>query len=58
MDRRAEPFTATLPGQRPQFTYALNQYNLSDDPDIRRKFVQAMAKYVAAAPAMISLLNR
>jgi hypothetical protein len=42
---------ATLPGQRAQFTYALNQYNLSDDPDTRRKFVQAMAKYVAAAPS-------
>ena len=42
---------ATLAGQRAQFTYALNQYNLSDDPDTRTKFVRAMAKYIAAAPS-------
>jgi hypothetical protein len=42
---------ATLGGQRAQFTYALNQYNLSDDPDTRTKFVRAMAKYIAAAPS-------
>ena len=41
----------TLAGQRAQFTYALNQYNLSDDPDTRTKFVRAMAKYIAAAPS-------
>jgi hypothetical protein len=40
---------ATLAGQRAQFTYALNQYNLSDNPDTRTKFVRAMAKYIAAA---------
>lgn len=40
---------ATLAGQRAQLTYALNQYNLSDDPDRRTKFVRAMAKYIAAA---------
>jgi T5orf172 domain len=42
---------ATLPGQRAQFTWALNQYNWSDDPDTRRRFVRAMAKYIAAAPS-------
>jgi hypothetical protein len=42
---------ATLAGQRAQFTYALNQYNQSDDPDTRTKFVRAMAKYIAAAPS-------
>jgi hypothetical protein len=42
---------ATLPGHRAQFTWALNQYNRSDDPDTRKKFVRAMAKYVAAAPS-------
>jgi hypothetical protein len=42
---------ATLAGQRAQFTYALNQYSLSDDPDTRTKFVRAMAKYIAAAPS-------
>ena len=41
----------TLAGQRAQFTYALNQYNLSDDSDTRTKFVRAMAKYIAAAPS-------
>jgi hypothetical protein len=40
---------ATLPGQRAQFTWALNQYNRSDDPDTRKRFVRAMAKYIAAA---------
>ena len=41
---------ATMAGQRAQFTYALNQYNRFDDPDTRRKFVQAMAKVIADAP--------
>jgi T5orf172 domain len=41
----------TLAGQRAQFTWALNQYNLSEDPDTRAKFAQRMAKYIAAAPA-------
>jgi T5orf172 domain len=47
----AEHFMATLAGQRAQFTYALNQYNQSDDPDTRARFVRAMAKYIAAAPS-------
>jgi hypothetical protein len=42
---------ATLAGQRAQFTWALNQYNLSEDPDTRAKYARRMAKYVAAAPA-------
>jgi hypothetical protein len=42
---------ATLPGQRAQFTWALNQYNRSDDPDTRKRFVRAMAKYIAGAPS-------
>jgi hypothetical protein len=40
----------TLPGQRAQFTWALNQYNRSDDPDTQRKFIRGMAKVVADAP--------
>ena len=42
---------ATLAGQRAQFTWALNQYNLSDDADTRAKFAKRMARYIAAAPA-------
>src|SRR5258708_24650360 len=42
---------ATLAGQRAQFTWALNQYNLSEDPDTRARFAKRMAKYIAAAPA-------
>lgn len=42
---------ATLAGQRAQFTYSLNQYNLSEDPDTRVKFARRMVKYIAAAPA-------
>jgi hypothetical protein len=42
---------ATLPGQRARFTYALNQYNLSDDPTHAKSFIRAMAKYIAAAPS-------
>ena len=42
---------ATLAGQRAQFTWALNQYNLSEDPETRAKFAKRMAKYIAAAPA-------
>jgi hypothetical protein len=41
---------ATLAGQRAQFTWALNQYNLSEDPETRAKFAKRMAKYIAAAP--------
>jgi hypothetical protein len=43
---------ATLPGQRAQFTWALNQYNLlSEDSDERAHFAKRMAKYIAAAPS-------
>jgi T5orf172 domain len=42
---------ATLAGQRAQFTWALNQYNLSEDPETRAKFAKRMAKYIATAPA-------
>src|SRR5438552_13938588 len=42
---------ATLAGQRAQFTWSLNQYNLSEDPETRAKFAKRMAKYIAAAPA-------
>jgi hypothetical protein len=42
---------ATLAGQRAQFTWALNQYNLSEDPATRTRFAKTMAKYIAAAPA-------
>jgi hypothetical protein len=41
---------ATLAGQRAQFTWALNQYNLTDDSDEREKFAKRMAKYIIAAP--------
>lgn len=41
---------ATLAGQRAQFTWALNQYNQSEDPETRSAFAKKMAKYVAAAP--------
>jgi hypothetical protein len=42
---------ATLAGQRAQFTWALNEYNLSEDPETRAKFAKRMAKYIAGAPA-------
>jgi hypothetical protein len=42
---------ATLAGQRAQFTWALNQYNLSEDAEARTKFAKRMAKYIRAAPA-------
>jgi T5orf172 domain len=41
---------ATLAGQRAQFTWALNQYNLAEDAERRAYFAQRMAKYIAAAP--------
>jgi hypothetical protein len=46
-----ENLMATLAGQRAQFTWALNQYNLSEDPETRAKFAKRMAKYIASAPA-------
>jgi hypothetical protein len=42
---------ATLAGQRAQFTWALNQYNLAEDDETRTKFAKRMAKYIANAPA-------
>ena len=41
---------ATLAGQRAQFTWSLNQYNLTEDPETRAAFAKRMAKYIAAAP--------
>lgn len=41
---------ATLAGQRASFTWALNQYNLTEDAERRTHFAKLMAKYVAAAP--------
>jgi hypothetical protein len=41
---------ATLAGQRAQFTWALNQYNLTEDAEVRAHFAKRMAKYIAAAP--------
>lgn len=40
----------TLAGQRAQFTWALNQYNLAEDAETRTKFAKRMAKYIAVAP--------
>jgi T5orf172 domain len=42
---------ATLPGQRAQSTWALNQYNLTEDSEKRTHFAKRMANYIAAAPA-------
>ena len=42
---------ATLPGQRAQFTWALNQYNLAEDAETKAYYAKRMAKYIAAAPA-------
>jgi hypothetical protein len=42
---------ATLAGQRAQFTWALNQYNLAEDADKKAFYAKRMAKYIAAAPA-------
>jgi hypothetical protein len=39
----------TLPGQRAQFTWALNQYNIAEDEGRRAYFAQRMAKYIANA---------
>ena len=35
---------ATLAGQRAQFTWALNQYNLAEDSETRTRFAKRMAK--------------
>jgi hypothetical protein len=43
---------ATLPGQRASFTWALNQYNLAeDDEDKKKHFAKLMAKCIANAPS-------
>ena len=42
---------ATLAGQRASFTWALNQYNLSEEPEKREHFAKLMARYVKAAPS-------
>ena len=42
---------ATLAGQRAQFTWALNQYNLAEDAEKKAFFARRMARYIAAAPA-------
>jgi hypothetical protein len=42
---------ATLAGQRAQFTYWLNQYNLAEDEGRRVICLKGMAKYIKAAPA-------
>src|SRR6266481_4746500 len=44
---------ATLAGQRAQFTWALNQYNIAEDPETRTGFAKRMAKYIAAAPTLV-----
>lgn len=41
---------ATLAGQRAQFTWALNQYNLTEDPELRTRFARRMAEILNAAP--------
>ena len=41
----------TLAGQRAQFTWSLNRYNLAEDADKKAFFARNMAKYMAAAPA-------
>jgi cytochrome b561 len=46
---------ATLAGQRAQFTWALNQYNLAEDAEKKAYFAQRMAKYITAA-LMFTLL--
>src|SRR5260370_3796029 len=38
---------ATLCDHRANFTWALNKYNRSDDPEAQTKFAQYMAKYMA-----------
>ena len=40
-----------LAGQRAQFTWGLNEYNKTDDPDERARFARHMAKYIRDAPA-------
>jgi hypothetical protein len=42
---------ATLAGQRAQFTWALNQYNLAEDAETRTHFARRLAKYIVDAPS-------
>ena len=42
---------ATLAGQRAQFTWAMNQYNLAESTERQALYAQRMAKYIATAPA-------
>jgi hypothetical protein len=42
---------ATLAGQRAQFTWALNQFNLTEDLDEQAKYAARMARYILAAPS-------
>ncbi len=42
---------AKLAGQRAQFTWALNQYNLAEHAEEKATYARRMAKYIAAAPA-------
>jgi len=42
---------ATLAGQRAQFTWALNQYNLAENAEKQTFYARRMAKYIDAAPA-------
>ena len=42
---------AALAGQRAQFTWALNQYNLAENAEQMADFAKRMAKYIRAAPA-------
>jgi hypothetical protein len=46
----AHPMVA-LSGQRTQFTWALNEYNKSDDPSVRARFVRHMAASIRNAMA-------
>ena len=48
LHRRGDPM-ATLPGQRAQFTWGLNEYNKTDDPEQRARFARHMAKYIRDA---------
>jgi hypothetical protein len=42
---------APYSGQRTQFTWHLNQYNLAEDAETKAKHARGMARYIAAAPA-------
>jgi hypothetical protein len=48
--KRTHREMATLAGQRAQFTWALNQYNLAEDAEKEALYAQRMARYIATAP--------